>query len=537
MSHQTWRRWVAAVAALAAALLCGALAAGPAQAAPAARPTLQLVVQNTRVGLPQPADPSDAAQIGWSLIGPGGATVKDVDVRLDVSGITSFADLGSPCQGDTCDWNRGDIGVGGTGGFAEVNAKADAPLGSTGVAVFSGTASDATITGVTVQVTVGVVGLVVNKLPQTDHAKPGSTLDAPLTVANTGQLIAEGVDLELTTTTGLAFAQHFANCDYRTVTVDLDLPTLTDDAVCHIATRVEPGRTYQLSAPVGIDVTSSALWERVRYGATPAGSSVPAADGTGPVLSLVPAGSAPSSGASRADWMVNADNTADLAAGGDSAHGSPGDNVVLTAVLRNLGPASVDQETSDNQLGVMVDIPKGTTAVKVPEDCNPWATDGPGQPALGAPKYICAVDRPFSVNEVRKLPFTVRIGADAPAVTTGEVRATTVYDLGLPFDDHHANDTATLTVHVADGSGTTGGTTGGSASGGSGHQVTAQTGAQNSPAAVADTVPDADADGSLASTGSDGTMTVAWTGAAALAFGGAVFAFARSRTARARTRG
>lgn len=533
MSHQTWRRWVATAAAWAAVLLGGALAAAP--AAHADDPTIHLVVQNTQVGLPQPADPSDAPQIGWSLIGPGGATVKDVDVTLDVSGITSFADLGTPCQGDTCDWDRGDIGVGGTGGFAEVNAKPDAPLGSTGTAVLSGTASDATITGVTVQVTVGTVGLVVNTLPRTDHAEPGSTLDLPLTVANNGQLVADGVDVELTTTTGLAFAEHFANCDYRTARVDSSLPTLTNDAVCHIAAPVEPGKKYRLSAPLGIDVTSSALWERVRYTATPAGSSVPADTGTGPVLSLVPAGSAPSSGDHRADWMVNADNTADLAAGGDSAHGSPGDKVVLTAVLRDLGPASVDQETSDNQLGVMVDIPPGTTAVKVPQGCDPWATDGPGRPALGAPRYICQIDRPFSVHQVRELPFTVRIGADARAVTTGRVRATTVYDLGLPFDHNHANDTATLTVRVAGGAPATPGPTGNPASGSSGGPQGA-TGTATHDSGPTGTAADtsSDASGSLASTGGRATMLLTWTGAAALAFGGAVFAFARSRSTRTR---
>jgi LPXTG-motif cell wall-anchored protein len=536
MSQHTWRRWGAAVAACAAALLGGALTAGPAHAAPPSGKNLQLVVQSRDVGLPQPADPSDPPQISWSLAAPDGSTVNDVDVSLDVSGITSFADAGSPCQGDTCEWDRGDIGTGGTGGLVELNAKAGVPLGTTGTAELTATASNATITGVEVRVTVGVVGLVMNKLPQTDHAKPGSTLNAPLTVADNGQLTADGVDLELTTTAGLDFARRFANCDYGRRAAPADFPTLTNDAVCHIATSVEPGKRYRLSTPVGIDVSGSALWERVRYGVTPAGASVPAVSGAGPVLSLVPAGSAPASGATGADWTVDADNTADLAAAGDSASGSPGDRVTLTAVLRNLGPASVDIETTDNQLGVMVDIPQGTKAVKVPPKCTPWEVDGPGQPGLGAPKYICEVDRPFDAGEVLRLPFTVKIGADAPAVTTGQVRATTVYDLGLPFDDHHANDAATLTVHVAGGStASTGGSGSAGGSGTDGNQPAAQTGSGASAAPGSTGAVDSAADpaGSLASTGSDGTATVAWIGAAALAFGAAVFTFVRSRKARA----
>jgi LPXTG-motif cell wall-anchored protein len=535
MQKQTWRRWAATTTACAVAVLGVALAGVPAHAEPASGPVLALSVAGDRVGLPEPADPGDAPQISWGLNTPAGTTVKDVHVTLDVSGITSFADVGSPCAGDTCVWDRGDVSNGGTGGLVDVNAKPGVPLGTTGEAVLSGTAADATITGLTVRVTVGVVGLVVDALPQTDHAKPGSTLDAPLTVADNGQLTADGVNVEVTTTTGLDFARHFSNCTYAKVANSV-IPTLTNQAVCHIAGSVEPGAKYRLSAPFGIDVTSSALWEMVRYRVTPISGSVPsgAHGSSGSVLSLVRDGAAPASGVAGADWTVDADNTADLSAGGDSAHGEPGDKVVLTASMRNDGPASVDVETSDNQLGVMVDIPKGTTAVKVPPKCNPWDQDGPGAPALGAPTYICEVDPPFSVGDVVRLPFTLKIGADAPAVTTGEVRATTVYDLGLPFDHYPADNTARLTVNVEGAATASTGVSdsaGGSSSGG--NQANAQTGPQADPSSGTTGSTDPAATGSLASTGGDGTRTVAWTGAAALALGGAIFAFVRSRKLRA----
>ncbi|SEG93672.1 hypothetical protein SAMN05216223_12847 [Actinacidiphila yanglinensis] len=528
----TRRRPAAALTACAVALL-GAVAVEPSARA-ATQPTLPLVAVSTDVGLPQPATPDDPPQISWSLAAPGdGTAVTDVDVTLDVSGISSFADDGGQCRNDVCEWKTAALGVGGTGGLVELNAKAGVPLGTTGTAVLSGTAQGAALTPVTVKVTVGRVGLVVNDLPPVGHATPGSTLDAGVTVANTGQLPSDGVDLRLTTTEGLGFAQHFSNCVYSRQTIDNGYPSLTDDALCHIATIVQPGGKYRLSGRIGIDVTPRALWDLVRYTAVPGSGSAPTGDGSGPVLSLVPDGAAPTGGEDSADWTVDTDNTADLAAGGDTARGRPGDRVVVTASMRSDGPATVDVETSDNQLGVMVDIPHGTTAVKVPGACNPWATDGPGRPALGAPRYICAVQRPFEANQVVRLPFTLRIDAGAPALATGSVKATTVYDLGLPFDPDHANDTAPLTVHVQGGATTptpspsAGGAGVGDGSGG--NRPSAQAGTGHTPGTDAHATG---GDGSLATTGNTGTWILTWTGAAALAFGGAAFALARSRRTR-----
>jgi hypothetical protein len=532
MTKRTWHRWVATAAACAVALLGGALAGVPAHADPTGGPTLALTVAQDRLGLPRFGEHGDAPRISWGLDAPAGTTVDDVHVTLDVSDLTSFADLGSPCVGDTCVWDQGEVSNGGTGGFVDVSAKLGVRLGTTGVAVLSGTASDATIAGVAVRVTVGAVGLVVDALPKTDHATPGGVLNAPLTVADTGQLTADGVNLELTTTAGLDFARHFANCAYTKV-ANSSIPTLTNQAVCHLAGPVEAGTKYRLSAPFGIAVTSSALSETVRYRATPGPG--PSTRGSGPALALVPDGAAPASGSAGADWTIDADNTADLSVGGDSAHGAPGGTVVLTASMRDQGPASVDVETGDNQLGVMVGVPKGTTAVEVPPTCEPWDQNGPGAPALGASSYICEVGGAFGAGDVVRLPFTLRIGADAPAVTWGEVRATTVHDLVPPFDHNPANDTARLTVQVQAAVQGSGGGTGGSSGG---NHPRAQSGTQpDASMGTAGTSGAADPGaGSLASTGGDGTKVVAWTGAAAMAFGGAVFAFVRSRSVRARYR-
>ncbi|WP_329368924.1 LPXTG cell wall anchor domain-containing protein [Streptomyces sp. NBC_00669] len=533
-----WRRSAAALTALAVALLGAAAAQAPAHAAEG--PTLAFQIQKTSVGVPQPDNSGDPPQISWALAPPkSGPTVTNVVVSLDLSGISSFITADNGYPDDTVTWKSAELGVGGAGGLVDLHAKPGAALGTTGTAVLSGTADNATITPLTVRVTVGAVGLVVNKPTQVDHAKPGDSLEAPLTIANTGQLPADGADLRVTTTEGLGYAQHFSNCVYSKQTIDNGYATLNNNAVCHFATTIEPGKKYRLSAPVGIDVTSSALWDLVRFTVspkpgTPTGNNVRA---DGPVLSLVPDGAAPSGGTNTSDWTIDTDNTADIAAGGDTVSGKPGDTVQVIASMRNKGPATVDIETSDDQLGVMFDVPKGTTVVKIPKACYTWGEGGPHDQKLGAPKYICWVNPPLRVGATVKMPFTLRIDADAPALATGTVQATTVYDNKLPFDPDVTNNTAAVTVHVKGGATATptssaGATSTGGTSGG--NHLSTQTGAGSTAGGSSGT---SGSTGTLASTGGNGTQLLTWLGAAALAFGAAAFALAHSRRTRRTTTG
>jgi hypothetical protein len=466
MSPRSWRRWSAAptatLTACALALLGAALAGTPAQAAPAGPsaaqdgPALHFTVARDQVGLPQPADPGDAPQISWGLEGDAdGGTAKDVVVSIDVSGISSFADVsGADCVADVCSWRPQDIAPDGfAGGLLEMNAKASAPLGTNGTAKLYATSSNATVTEVPVKVSVGTVGLVLNALPDVDGAKPRTTLDAPLTIGNTGSLTARGVDLRLATTQGLGFAQRFSNCSYGT-TDDVSQAgnrTLAD-AECHIATPVEPGKQYRLSTPVGITVKKTALYDFVDYQATPAATSVPAdaVRGGGPVLALVEdSGTEPDPrGTDHRLWLVESANTADIAVSGGTVTAAPGERVTLTAKVRNNGPASFDQMYSDDQLGAVVEIPKGTTAVAVPDRCRPWNGVGTGEPAPGAPAYMCRIGSPFSVGQSVKLPFTLTVDKDAPARTSGSVHALSVNGIELVYDSNKANSTARLTVKV-----------------------------------------------------------------------------------------
>ncbi|MFC9428847.1 hypothetical protein [Streptomyces sp. NPDC056987] len=549
MSFPGRHRRFAALTAIAVALLGVGLGGAPAQAEPsgssAARygPELNFTVSRDKVDVPQPlVYPGDPAQISWGLPGdPDGGTAKDVVVTIDVSGISAFADVkGISCRENLCSWPVRDIEADGfAGGVMEVLAKPDAPLGTTGTARLTATSSNATIAPLTVQVTVGTMELVVNRLPQKDGAEPGTSLAAPITVANMGSLTSPGVELKLTTTQGLGFAPRFANCAYGTSD---DLPSghgrTLESAVCRIGTPVEPGKRYRLSAPVGLDVKGTALFDFLDYRVKPPADAVrTAADprdggskgsgpsGEAPVLTLVPDGEAPAPGTvtEQGMWMINAANTADLAVTGDSAtaEAGPGTEVTLTAKLRNDGPATFDLLTSDAQIGLLVDIPQGTTAVKVPERCRPWNGLGTDDPRPGAPQYLCAFRSPFAVGQAVDMPFTLRVTEDAPATTRATMRTMSVYGGELTFDTHQANNTAQFTVRVKNGGGNSGGNGGApgpdGATGGTGNQPHTQT-------ISAPRTSSPDTSGMLAATGNSGTTAVAWMSGTAIALGAALLA-------------
>ncbi|WP_328465597.1 hypothetical protein [Streptomyces sp. NBC_00448] len=533
MSSRIWRRWAATLAAMAVTLFGGALTTGSAHADDGSAPTLSA---RTPVGLAVPDDGD--GQVSWGLDSKG-STLHDVRVTVDITGISSF--VTSPdhyCVDDVCTFDIGDVGANGTGGIVDIRTKPGAALGDSGTAVITATASGVTIAPFTVKVSVGAVDLVVHTLAQTENVKPGTTLTKPLTVSNIGSLTAATTDYRFAISPGLSFATHFPNCDYADAAGKWEATVAT----CHFSTPIEPGKRYQLSTPLKLDVKKSALYEIFSYAPTATSTSVPAAPKSTSAadLTLVPDGNAQSGDvAQQGQQSIDAANTADIALTGDTATAKPGDTATLTATATNHGPATVDRYTYDDQLTVMVDIPKGTTATQVPAGCVPW-DNGTRDPALGAPQYTCDLDGIFDSGHTQKLTFKVKVGADAPATTSGTVVAQ-LADLGTPpYDSHLDNNKAAFTVNVPGGAstGTGAGSTGGSGSTGGGNQNSTQTGTTSGTSGSSgSTGGDApSATGSLAHTGSDGTMTIALTSAAALALGGAVFALARSRRTRIRAR-
>ncbi|WP_406347968.1 LPXTG cell wall anchor domain-containing protein [Streptomyces sp. NBC_00144] len=381
--------------------------------------------------------------------------------------------------------------------------------------------------------------LVVSEL-SSDPWKPGEVRTDSLTFTNQGKAAADGVTVRLRITRGLAFPEHVAGCTYST---DSDQVSV---ALCHFDKVLAPGQHF--TTPINFKVLPKALMENVEYGTGTTGGD-------------------PASGSTALSYRslaVTADSTADLAAVGDTAKGKPGDQVTVTAGLRNDGPGWIDNNTSDDQPAVMVDIPKGTTAVEVPKDCQPFAIDGPSGPsAPGKRKYVCLPpDHIYEVGSLHAYKFVLKIEKGAKD-TSSEVKATSAYDIHPVFDKNPANDKAKLVIDVTgsgsgsgsgtgSGSGSSGGSNGGSSTGGSTTgttggpstggtgtsggthtQSTGGTGTASTTGAASTT--GGDATGTLASTGAGNTPLITGAGAAAVALGGGlVFALRRRNGAKVR---
>ncbi|MFJ4920623.1 hypothetical protein [Streptomyces sp. NPDC088725] len=268
--------------------------------------------------------------------------------------------------------------------------------------------------------------LVVSQLSG-DGFEPGQVRAQSVTITNNGTAPAENVAFRVRLTRGLAYAEHAAGCSYATVGDQLG------EALCTLDTAIEPGKS--VTVPVRVKVLGKALMEVVQYGTSPTG----AVPGEGYDESY-------------RQLTLMADNTADLAAVGDTVEGEPGDTVNVTAALRNNGPGWVQNNESDDQPALMVRIPKGTTAVQVPRECLPFGIDGPTGPSEpGKPVYVCVPsDQTLDVGSVHSYAFALKIQKGAHD-TSGEVKATSVYDIKPDFDHTPANDKARLTVDVPGG--------------------------------------------------------------------------------------
>ncbi|MHC3470475.1 hypothetical protein ACYF6T_17380 [Streptomyces sp. 7R007] len=514
------RMALAACAAVAAAWLPGTSA----QAADG--PVVHIDVLRDEVGLPVPPDTDDPPQISWGLVNDGPGTAEDVTVSMDLSEVASWVTVNGKAAQDVYTWPTMDaVPEGDNAGYlADLNAKPGTPLGTTGTVTLSGTSANGTVVSTTVQLTAGTTELKVNKLTDRAGDKPGSTIETPVTISNTGTLPAEGVQLRLLTTAGLSYADRFANCVYSTVSPDPAEYDATRQALCTFDTVVEPGKSYRLDQPVGLDVTDQALFEFFDDQALPLTGAAPPA-GDGPRLSLVAAGDATGDVTASGRQKIDADNTADMVAGGDTAEGAPGDTVYVDVSLGDQGPARVDYSAGDDQPALLLTVPTGTEAVEIPDRCSVWddeAKAGTGERTPGAPQYLCNPSpRVFEAGDTRTFRFGLKIRANA-GTTTGEARATTAYGNTMTFDDRHDNDTAAVTVEVE------GGGTDPSASASASPSTAAAAGDGNDPRAQ--TVSDAAATGSLAGTGASGVLPVAAaTGAGALLLGGALVLLVRRR--------
>ncbi|WP_327667731.1 hypothetical protein OHN37_42795 [Streptomyces sp. NBC_00485] len=273
------------------------------------------------------------------------------------------------------------------------------------------------------------------------------------------------------------------------------------ETLCDFPTPVEPGQQYALSSPLRVKVGDEALRDKIFYEFTPLTSAAPA-DGPGTPLTLVPRGVMPSYGNIDPYFTtyVNSVNHADFAVTGDTVTGRRGSYATLHATVIDRGPAVVEDLLDDDAfLPVLVKLPPGTKATKIPDNCQPPPTDDgsdPG-PRMGRSSYQCYFGDP-APGDRHVLSFTVAIGPRTPAVSTGKVRTLEVMK-GL--DPDASNDSAALTLRLAQG---------GSAAGASGS-------VSGGPSAGS---------GPLADTGFGGGW-IAWAAGALLLPGGMALALSR----------
>ncbi|MFD3487994.1 hypothetical protein [Streptomyces sp. NPDC058665] len=258
-----------------------------------------------------------------------------------------------------------------------------------------------------------------------NQLRPGEIRRDSVTLTNNGTAATDGVTFRLRLTRGLAFTEPVDGCTYSTVGDRIK------QALCELDVGIAPGESH--TVPVTYKVLKNALMEVVEYGT----------DRTG---------GAPGEGYDEAHrrLALDTDSSADLVATGDEAAGKPGTKVVVTPAIRNDGPGWIQNNESDDHPALLVNIPKGTTAVEVPEECKPFGIDGPTGPSEpGHPKYVCQEDDyTLEVGEIEAFAIVLRIDKGRWADTSGEVKATSNYDIDPVYDTDKSNNKATLTIDV-----------------------------------------------------------------------------------------
>ncbi|MGW1215408.1 hypothetical protein ACWD5F_37845 [Streptomyces sp. NPDC002499] len=328
--------------------------------------------------------------------------------------------------------------------------------------------------------------LVVGGIAPIDGAKPGSTFDVPVTVANKGTVAAEKAWIYYGVTRGLDFTEIPSNCLSQHVRPYDEMPERWT-VVCEFDQAVEPGAVYTPETPLRAEVLDRALYDELRVRA---GEGDPVADdngstpvvGTAPAVRLV-ASQAGSEGSARVvDVPVTSVNTADFQVTGAELTGSVGETVPMKVEFTNAGPAWVMAPYWDQSVSVLITPPAGTSVVKTAAFCR-----------LERHVYHCGMRQP-ALNEGGGETYTFQLKIDKRvAHAKGSVALSTE---ARPFDPDKANDKADITLDVT-GDGQTGSTGGGSGNSGGSSGSSGSSGSAGSTGSG----------GGSSSSGGDGTTT------------------------------
>ncbi|MBM2618878.1 hypothetical protein JIG36_25290 [Actinoplanes sp. LDG1-06] len=304
-------------------------------------------------------------------------------------------------------------------------------------------------------------------------AEPGDPIDAPLTVTNSGTLAAQGVGFISGNSYFLESRTQYSNCEY------------TDGALngCTFDQTLEPGTTYRLNLPFRVRADTLApdvqaggwLWmtdaeladqrQWIRNG----GYGQIGTPGRGGVLRLVPVATAkagpPQAQRGHAEESLKVQltgrNSADVAAVGATASGRKGAVVTVPVSLVNHGPAAFDHTRGAGWPDARFYVPKGATAVRVPDSCFPMTAGGtidglrPGAP--GSSRYSCDFSTVLKVGGTVKWEFGLRIDE----VIAGARGAVAVGAPTWTGELNPANNTAAVVLNPAAAPPPSGGSGGG----------------------------------------------------------------------------
>ncbi|WP_229398945.1 LPXTG cell wall anchor domain-containing protein [Micromonospora okii] len=297
----------------------------------------------------------------------------------------------------------------------------------------------------------------------TRSAAPGGKFSVPLTVANVGDKTVEGFAAVFELPRSFRPEDRFSNCRYaedRLVSCEFDeeIPAggaLTSTLNFQLGKDTMAPTTQSANARF---LTKADLEDLI--GKTGDAAARAAKPGTGPRLTLRTAPKMMrqadqtdvNPGNDYTNWSVKVTgkNGTDLVAIGATVKGKVGDVVTATVGFRNAGPATLDRTNGDYEDATQtrVELPPGTTAVGVPENC--------GQQDSGSRWYLCGPGMVLVAGETYTQEFRLRIDKVVPNAK-GLVWVNGRCDCPAEFpwtgDIKPSNDKAALLVNPSDGGG------------------------------------------------------------------------------------
>ncbi|MFU8872356.1 LPXTG cell wall anchor domain-containing protein [Micromonospora sp. SL4-19] len=464
MFRNSTRRWLAGLG------VAGAFIAASATPAAAAGAPFEVITSNLIVApghstygfvFAMSADPEHPVSFGRTTL------------DIDFSGIANFAV--PEFEGEGGDWACQTSGTSvhcesDLGRYQEpalgfvVTGKDDAKPGQQGDIVFAVT-SGGKKASANATVTLAEAVDLQTEQELTASGDPGAKVGVRPLVRNGSEVTSHGAVMVFSTDYLNQYAGDFSNCD------TFGFFGLT---VCTFDQELEPGKEYQAAVDVPVrldkDVRSGARlgavlswWTKDDWAVVSEG--IPAGEpGKGKELRLVEKAGAKSLRVPQTDpdfdnnwtdvtFTVTGNHPADLSAAGAQASGKKGDVVRVTPSFTNLGPALLEYQ--DGPL-FRVTIPKGTTAVDVSGDCQPYTTDKEWDPwdglwgEPGAKEYACmASETPKGMKY--DYEFSLRIDKVVP-------NASGAVMVRLPGDPNSKNDSAAIVINPSDGGQGGGGT-------------------------------------------------------------------------------